>query len=155
MENSVRENIQAVHHAGFIVKDLDRSIDFYVNKLGMELKMRWIETAEQCDVGMGVPGSSLELAQMVGYGVMLEVARFIDVPGIETPLSPRQIGVGHVSFTVKDLVSLIDQLEKQGVRMASPRMIVPELKITWVHALDPDGIRVEFMQFFDRCEDVK
>ncbi|MBD5094953.1 MAG: VOC family protein [Subdoligranulum sp.] len=155
MGYQVQENIQAVHHTGFIVKDLDRSLDFYVNKLGMKLQMRWIETAEQCDTGMGVPGSSLELAQLVGYGVMIEIARFIDVPGIDTPLSPRQIGVGHVSFTVRDLVSLIAHLEEQGVKMASERMIVPELKITWVHALDPDGIRVEFMQFFDRCEDVK
>lgn len=155
MGYQVQDNIQAVHHTGFIVKDLDRSLDFYVNKLGMKLQMRWVETAEQCDIGMGVPGSSLELAQLVGYGMMLEIARFIDVPGIDTPLSPRQIGVGHISFTVKDLVSLIDHLEQQGVKMASERMIVPELKITWVHALDPDGVRVELMQFFDRCEDVK
>ena len=41
MSFSPADSIQRFHHAGFIVKDLDRSLDFYVNKLGFELKMRW------------------------------------------------------------------------------------------------------------------
>lgn len=150
MSFSPADSIQRFHHAGFIVKDLDRSLDFYVNKLGFELKMRWTETAEQCDVGMGVPGGSLELAQMVGYGVMVEISQFITQAGSDAPIEPNRIGVGHISFEVSDLPALIAYLEERGVKMASERMIVPELNITWVHVLDPDSIRVEFMQFFNK-----
>lgn len=150
MSFSPRTCIERFHHAGFIVKDLDRSLDFYVNKLGFELSMRWTETAEQCDVGMGVPGGSLELAQLVGYGVMLEVSQFLTEAGSDAPIEPNRIGVGHVSFEVNDLPALVDYLTDKGVEMASERMIVPELNITWIHVLDPDGIRVEFMQFFKK-----
>jgi lactoylglutathione lyase len=141
--------ILSYHHAGFIVKDLDRSLDFYVNKLGFELKMRWIETPEQCAVGMGVPGGTLELAQLVGYGTMVEISQFLTSAGSDVLIEPNRIGVGHVSFTVNDLPALIEYLESKDVKMASERMIVPELNITWIHVLDPDGIRVEFMQFFN------
>lgn len=144
------DTIQHFHHAGFIVKDLDRSLDFYVNKLGFQLTMRWTETPEQCDVGMGVPGATLELAQMVGYGVMVEISQFLTAEGTDAPIAPNHIGVGHISFEVSDLPALIEYLEGKGVKMASERMIVPELNITWVHVLDPDGIRVEFMQFFNK-----
>lgn len=146
----IKTCIEKFHHIGFIVKDIDASIDFYCNKLGMELTMRWEETEEQCAVGMGVPGASLELAQMVGYGVMIEVARYMTSLGSDAPIAPNHIGIGHVAFTVHNLPALIEDLENKGVRMASERMIVPELNITWVHALDPDGIRVEFMQFFNK-----
>ncbi|MBQ9165555.1 MAG: VOC family protein [Oscillospiraceae bacterium] len=140
--------IQSLDHTGFIVKDLDKSIDFYVNKLGFELKMRWYETAEQCQPGMGNPGGDLELAKLVGYGTTIEVSQYLHSAGSDAPIEPNRIGVGHASFIVNDLPALVAYLEEQGVEMA-PRMIVPELNITWVHVFDPDGIRVEFMQFFD------
>ena len=149
MAQEASKYIERYHHAGFIVKDIDKSIDFYVNKLGMELTMRWEETVEQCAVGMGVPGASLELAQMVGYGVMIEVARYMTSPGSDAPIAPNHVGVGHVAFLVNDLPALLEVLQAKGVELASERMIVPELNITWIHVLDPDGIRVEFMQFFD------
>lgn len=145
-----RNCIQFMHHAGFIVKDLDKSLDFYVNKLGFDLKMRWIETAEQCQPGMGNPGGDLELAQMVGYGAMVEISQYLHCAGSDAPIEPNRIGAGHVSFEVNDLPALVEYLTAQGVQLASEPMIVPELNITWVHVLDPDGIRVEFMQFFNK-----
>lgn len=149
MSFQIGECIKYFHHTGFIVKDLDKALDFYVNKLGFTLKMRWTETAEQCDVGMGVPGGALELAQLVGYGTMVEFSQFLTEAGSDTPIEPNRMGVGHISFEVNDLPALIAYLEERGVKMASERMIVPELNITWIHALDPDGIRVEFMQFLN------
>lgn len=141
--------IQRLDHTGFIVKDLDKSLDFYVNKLGFELKMRWYETAEQCQPGMGVPGGDMELAKLEGYGTVVEVSQFLHSAGSDEPIEPNRIGVGHVSFTVNDLPALVEYLKGEGVELASEPMVVPELNITWVHVLDPDGIRVEFMQFFD------
>ena len=50
MSFEVTNCIKKMHHSGFVVKDLDRSLRFYQDTLKMDLKMRWIETAEQCDV---------------------------------------------------------------------------------------------------------
>ena len=61
MSFEVTNCIKKMHHSGFVVKDLDRSLRFYQDTLKMDLKMRWIENAEQCDVGMCVPGCKLEL----------------------------------------------------------------------------------------------
>ena len=77
MSFEVKDCIKKLHHSGFIVKDLDRSLRFYQDTLKMDLKMRWIETAEQCDVGMCVPGCKLELAQLVGYGAEVELIQFL------------------------------------------------------------------------------
>ena len=83
MSFEVTNCIKKMHHSGFVVKDLDRSLRFYQDTLKMDLKMRWIETAEQCDVGMCVPGCKLELAQLVGYGAEVELIQFLDQPGTQ------------------------------------------------------------------------
>ena len=103
MSFEVKDCIKKLHHSGFIVKDLDRSLRFYQDTLKMDLKMRWIETAEQCDVGMCVPGCKLELAQLVGYGAEVELIQFLDEAGTDALLEPNHIGVGHISFEVYDL----------------------------------------------------
>lgn len=77
MKFRMEDCIKKFHHSGFIVKDLDRSLVFYKDILGMKLKMRWIETPEQCDVGMSVPGCTLELAQLVGYGGEIELIQYL------------------------------------------------------------------------------
>jgi glyoxylase I family protein len=150
MEFNIKDCIKKYSHSGFIVKNLNRSLEFYRDILGMELKMRWIETPEQCDVGMGVPGCTLELAQLVGYGGEIELIQFLTAEGTDAPIAPNHISIGHPSFEVNDLASLVEYLESKGVKMASERMIVPELNITWIHALDPDGIRIELMQFLNQ-----
>lgn len=150
MEFSMEKCVKKLHHSGFIVKDLDRSLGFYKDILEMNLKMRWIETPEQCDVGMGVPGCKLELAQVVGYGGEIELIQFLTSEGTDAPIEPNHIGIGHVSFEVNDLAAMVEYLESRGVKMASERMIVPELNITWIHILDPDGIRIELMQFLNQ-----
>ena len=150
MSFEVKDCIKKLHHSGFIVKDLDRSLRFYQETLKMDLKMRWIETAEQCDIGMCVPGCKLELAQLVGYGAEVELIQFLDAVGTDAPLEPNHIGVGHISFEVYDLQAMVAYLEEAGYKMASEVMVVPELNITWVHALDPDGVHIELMQFLNR-----
>ena len=32
MEYQIQDHILPLHHVGFIVKDIDRSLDFYMNK---------------------------------------------------------------------------------------------------------------------------
>ena len=150
MSFEVKDCIKKLHHSGFIVKDLDRSLRFYQETLKMDLKMRWIETAEQCDIGMCVPGCKLELAQLVGYGAEVELIQFLDAAGTDAPLEPNHIGVGHISFEVYDLQAMVAYLEEAGYKMASEVMVVPELNITWVHTLDPDGVHIELMQFLNR-----
>jgi lactoylglutathione lyase len=145
MPFNARDHFEKVHHLGFIVQDIDRTLDFYIKKLGFELFDRWTEPPEEAAMGMGVPGASLELCQVTGYGCMLEFIRYMTSPGSAEAIMPNHIGVGHASFLVKDLGSLIDNLKKEDVKIASPIVRLPAS--SWVHIIDPDGIRIELMEF--------
>lgn len=132
-----------LHHVGFVVSDLDRSIDFYMKNLGFSLYDRWKEAPDMCEVGFGVPGAYLELAQLVGHGFKLELYQFLEGIGSNAPIASNHIGLGHISLGVENFNELIERLNRNGARLASE---VVKLKSgQWVHVLDPDGVRIEIM----------
>ena len=113
--------------------------------------MRWIETAEQCDIGNGgVPGCKLELAQLVGYGAEVELIQFLDAAGTDAPLEPNHIGVGHISLRSMTCRQWPLIWRRQATRWQARSWGHSELNITRVHALDPDGVHIELMQFLNR-----
>src|SRR4029077_12625964 len=82
------------------IRDLDESLDFYVNKLGFYLLRRWrTGDRETAYVGLG--------------GVLLELS-----PG--NPPEPRQDGqpVLRLGLTVSDLDAALADLKSKGVEVA-------------------------------------
>lgn len=146
MAFQLKDHIHPLHHIGFIVKDIDRSLDFYIGKLGFTLYNRWTEPVEEVEDGMCVPGASLELAQVEGYGCMLEFIRFMTSEGKDEKFLSNHIGTGHVSFLVDDLPAVIEHLKSEGITFCSEPVKLPNS--SWVMFYDPDGIRVEIMEFY-------
>lgn len=137
------ENQSFLHHVGFVVSDLDRSVEFYVKNFEFSLYDRWKETPDMCEMGFGVPGAYLELAQLTGHGFNLELYQFLEGVGPRAPIVPNHVGLGHFSLAVEDFNGLIEGLKANGVRLASE---IVKLKTgQWVHVLDPDGTRIEVM----------
>ena len=131
-------------HVGFCVSDLDKSLPFYVDTLGFKLNNRWEETNAQTDLGMGVPGCSLELAQLEGYGIVLELFVFKDAAGSPVPPAPNQVGCAHLSIGVGDMNEFVAKLKERG----DVEFVSDPMRLTigqWVFIKDPDGILVEIM----------
>ena len=62
------------------------------------------------------------------------------------PIRLDQVGISHLSFTVKDLTSLTQELLDKGVKFAGP---VDSFKnnqgeVSSIFVFDPDGILVQF-----------
>ncbi|MBX6764333.1 MAG: VOC family protein [Rubrobacteraceae bacterium] len=120
-------------HTCYRVLDLDRSIDFYVNKLGLELVRKSPIGDDATNAFLGVPGDPeprLELTLNHGR------------------TEPYELGEGysHIAFVVDDLDALAERLEKAGgVDFESkPHPISTGSRIFFVR--DPDGYRIEFIE---------
>ena len=135
---------QHLFHVGFCVSDLDRSLPFYVDTLGFELINRWEEDNSKTDPGMGVPGCSLELAQLRGYGITLELFVYKSAAGEPIPPAPNQVGCAHLSIGVGDMNAFVAKLKAEG----KVEFVSEPIRLTvgqWVFIKDPDGILVEIM----------
>jgi lactoylglutathione lyase len=115
------------------VTDLDESLDFYVNKLGLvELNRRDFENGRFTLVFLAAPGD--EHAQ---------VELTYNWDGDEKYTGGRNFG--HLAYRVKDIYALCQKLMDAGVTINRPPR---DGHMAFVRS--PDGISIELLQEGDR-----
>jgi lactoylglutathione lyase len=124
------------HHTGIQVADLERSVAFYRDILGFELVFQWNPQAEY-------------ILRMPGGDVFLELLDYRNVE--RTPVDTRTAnpGTAHIAFYTDDCDALYAELVAKGVGSVSPPQsptIGPNKGGRAVYMIDPDGVRVEFIQ---------
>jgi catechol 2,3-dioxygenase-like lactoylglutathione lyase family enzyme len=139
------------HHTGIQVADLERSVAFYRDILGFELVFQWNPRAEYIRTIVGYPGADIHAAilRMPGSDTFLEILEYRNVE--RTPVDTRtgNPGTAHIAFFTDDCDGLYAELTAKGVRSVSEPVtptIGPNKGGRAVYMIDPDGIRVEFIQ---------
>lgn len=129
----------AFEHVGMTSSDLDRTIGFYCDLLGLSLALRQSNDRTEMaflDTGSGM----LEVACP-----RADVARSRDVP-------PHEAGMRHLTFAVDSVDAVIERLEAAGVEIVErPRAaFFTEMIKRVAFVRDPDGILVELVERADR-----
>ncbi|MFB3087879.1 MAG: lactoylglutathione lyase [Acidiferrobacterales bacterium] len=123
-----------VLHTMIRVGDLDRSIKFYTEVLGMQLLRR-----------KDYPDGKFTLA-FVGYGPESEGAVIELTHNWDTDHYELGNGFGHVALAVEDAYAACAKIKKQGglvVREAGP---VKHGTTVIAFVEDPDGYKIELIQ---------
>ncbi len=143
-------------HTSFTVSDLDRSVRFYTDVLGMSLARRWERTGPGIEAIVGVPGARLKMALVTAGDFALELIQYAG--GGAPPINPKinQPGTAHIGFDVPDVDQLARDLRSIGVRFygtlaslapaGSPPGTLPPPGVRGVYFADPDGITIEIAQ---------
>ena len=145
--------LRAIHHVGLVVRDLDRSIYFYHDVLGLPFANEptpWFEGPE-LEKGVGVPGARLrQVSLWVGENSTAELIEYANRPPTSTaPVPNHHLGAAHVCFRVDDVVAKKAELEARGVPFYSDVNVVDEGPLAgwrWVYFSDPDGLALELVQ---------
>jgi len=145
--------MRAVHHTGIIVKNLDRSIYFYHDILGLEFSNEpspWFE-GEELAQAVGVPGAKLrQVSLLVGPNNTLELLEYANRPANnDDPIQQNYLGAMHVALHVDDIVAKKAELEAKGVEFLSEVNSVDEGVLAgwrWVYFHDPDRIPLELVE---------
>jgi catechol 2,3-dioxygenase-like lactoylglutathione lyase family enzyme len=140
-----------VYHTGFTVSDLDRSVAFYRDLLGMRLVRRQTGSAPYLATVTGFPGVVLEVAllQSADGGSMLELLQYRSHPAPPTDRGTNRPGNGHLCFTVADIHAACAELRRHGVPLVSdPAEITAGAHAGGfaVYLRDPDGFTIELYQ---------
>jgi lactoylglutathione lyase len=126
--------INAIAHVALKVKDLDRSLDFYVNKLGFKEMMRLPKPD-------GSPGVWLVYLRITDTQY-LEL--FPDGQGDRAP-DGDATAINHICLGVSDIDVTLKHLEQVGVPLTQAKKMQADKNWqAWIE--DPDGNRLELMQ---------
>lgn len=143
--------INGIHHTCITVSDLERSIEFYRDVLGLELVMT--EESERSgddrSKALGVARAKVRLAVLRAGEAQVELIEYANVPGRTYDRNNNDIGAMHIAFRVDDIDAVYQRLFDQGVRFTSPPRTVPAGPMEgwrWTYLFDPDGVSLELLQ---------
>jgi catechol 2,3-dioxygenase-like lactoylglutathione lyase family enzyme len=145
--------VRHIHHTGYTISDLDRSLAFYEGTLGLEVIATQEKEGGYLAAIVGYPDAHVRMAHLrvPGGDHVIELFEYV-APDGRSPgrLEPRDVGVSHLCLVVDDLPALYERLVDAGVdTFVSPPVVVDTGINTGGLALylrDPDGIPVELFQ---------
>tara|TARA_B100000315_G_C14416328_1_gene513394 strand:- start:14 stop:466 length:453 start_codon:yes stop_codon:yes gene_type:complete len=149
--------ITGMQHVGVCVSNLERSLDFYCNTLGLTKVAEFEAEDEKITKNiLGLEGAKLKVA-MVQHGeasdtTVIELIQFLTPLGKSFPsdFQYNNVGVTHIAFKVNEIEKLYQDLVSKGVRFNSPPQSLGTKELGLIKAVyfkDPDGITLEFMEF--------
>ena len=148
--------LAAIWHASFHVADLDRSVEFYRDVLGMELVHQQEQANAYTSALVGYPDARLRVAQLAVPGRPeqvsthdLELVEYVTPRGTRQDPARHHPGAGHLAFAVPDIDADYRRLLDAGVRFVSaPNHITAGVNTGGAacYFLDPDDITLELVQ---------
>jgi glyoxylase I family protein len=144
--------MKGMHHVGITVQDLDASIRFYHDVLGLPFSNEpspWFDGPE-LGPAVGVPGAGLRQVSLLLGDTTLELLEYKSPPSETTqPLPSNNIGASHVAFLVDDIHETVAELKSKGIEFFSDVNAVDEGVLAgwrWVYFADPDGYPLELVE---------
>lgn len=130
--------VTKIDHIGVAVKNLEESLKFYQETLGLEL--HGVEIVEEQKVKVAfLPIGDTEIELLESTDPDGPIAKYIDKKGE---------GVQHIAYRVDDIEKAIADMLSKGVKMIDekPRYGAGGAKIAFCHPKSTNGVLVELCQ---------
>lgn len=144
--------VKRQHHTGFSVADLERTIRFYGEGLGLEVVSRIHGPKDYHGTMTGYPGCHLEAAFMaIPEGPPLEFIQYLEPKGEPLDMETYRTGNGHFALVVDDIDATLKKLIALGGSPRSDGPVTipsgPNKGAKAVYIRDLDGITVELFEY--------
>ena len=143
--------MSGLDHASISCGDLDRSLGFYVELLGMRLRGRGeAEGAEEFEIA-GIPDARVRWADIaLPHGQVLELIEYVEPRGAPARPQANDPGAMHISMRVSDIAAVHARLADAGVETKTDPIAItdpgPWQGAKAFYASDPDGVTIELIQ---------
>jgi catechol 2,3-dioxygenase-like lactoylglutathione lyase family enzyme len=144
--------IIGVDHFGVTVSDMERSLVFWRDLLGLEEVGRGVVEWPHLDRLVGLSDTKIEWVELrIPGGGTVELSRYHRPIGNPVPPGEEnEPGRSHISLLVGDLAAMLAKLVAAGVRSRTPAPVDLEVgayaggKAAYV--FDDDGVEIELIQ---------
>jgi methylmalonyl-CoA/ethylmalonyl-CoA epimerase len=131
-------SIKAINHIAVVVDDMEKSLAFWRDAIGIELHELRDVPAEKSQVAfLPLAGAEIELVMPTS-----------EDSGIAKYLAKRGPGMHHLCLEVDDINGMVVQLKAKNIRLINeePRLAADGRKYAFIHPESTGGVLVELYQ---------
>ena len=138
--------VNSYTHTSFTVSNIEKSIAFYVDQLGLTLNRRWERKGPEIQALTGVVGARLSMALVECADFKLELIQYVEGAGEILDPVINNVGAAHIAFEVSDVDVFCERLVDNGISLYGIPSTLPPPKVRGVYISDPDGITIELSE---------
>ncbi|SRR3989338_7912242 len=141
--------MKAVRHFGIVTNDIEKSLLFYRDLLGLKIRRDVLEGGEFVSTILGLKQVKVRTVKMLAENgdTLVELLEYQSHRGKEREnYEIFDLGASHIAFTVKDVGEEYQRLQEKGIRFISSPQVSPDGKAKVAFCLDPNGVPIELVQ---------
>jgi catechol 2,3-dioxygenase-like lactoylglutathione lyase family enzyme len=142
--------ITGIQHFGFTVSNLEDTVHFFRDLLGLEATPIREAKGERLERMVGMSGLLMKACDIITPdNGDFELIEYVVPKGEKIDLKTCNIGVAHVALLVDNIEKMHDKLKTKGIEFISPPLLVEAGGHKGWRACylkGPDGITIELME---------
>jgi catechol 2,3-dioxygenase-like lactoylglutathione lyase family enzyme len=137
-----------VRHVGIVVTNIENSLKFYRDLLGLKIDKSMNESGEYIDNMLGFENVHVKTVKMSAStgNTLVELLEFTKPTGSKLIRSVNDIGASHAAFTVSNIDEIYLKLKHSGVKFNAPPQLSPDGYAKVTFCFDPDKTPIELVQ---------
>jgi catechol 2,3-dioxygenase-like lactoylglutathione lyase family enzyme len=142
--------IKEVRHIGIVVKNIENSLKFYQDLLGLKIIRDMNEQGSHLDNMLSLDNVEVRTVKLsINENItLIELLEFKSHNDNEVR-NFYTIGASHVAFTVKNIEKLYEELSKKDIKFNAPPQKSPDGFVKVTFCKDPDGTPIELVEMLN------
>lgn len=139
--------VAGTRHTGIICKDIERSLIFYRDILGLSVIQDFWDDSVYINKITGTVGANVHMIKLQALdGTIIELLDYVTHP-TNLPLLPvYNVGACHLALKVFNAESAYQRLKTEGVTVLSEPIVSSEGIAKVFFCLDPSQVRIELVE---------
>ena len=137
-------------HTGIIVKDMEESLHFYRDILGLKVIQDFSDSSEYINKITGIKNADVHMIKLKAEDeTVLEILEYRNHPTelMEQPI--YNVGACHIALQVRNANDSYNKLIENNVRIISKPVLSSEKIAKVFFCFDPNDVRIELVEMLD------
>ncbi len=140
--------VKSFLHVGVGVKDLEESVRFYTEVMGMEVEYRTHNEGEKISRVVDVEDACFDVCMLIKNDLRLELLAYgnPDSAKQESPIKQDELGLIHLAFLVDDVDKEYERIKALGYKFNVAPLVARENGPKITYFTGPDNVVIEIFQ---------